>query len=87
MASNPVTKLTEEQYLAIERSAEFKSEFLNGVMFAMSSVSIRHAQLQGNVYGELFVRLCDGACRAFSSDLRVKVSKTGMYLIKVVQVG
>jgi hypothetical protein len=25
-------ELTEEQYLAIERAAEFKSEFLNGVM-------------------------------------------------------
>ena len=41
MASNPVSKLTEEQYLAIERAAEFKSEFLDGEMFAMSGASIR----------------------------------------------
>jgi hypothetical protein len=42
MASNPVSKLTEEQYLAIERAAEFKSEFLDGVMYAMSGGSPRH---------------------------------------------
>jgi hypothetical protein len=30
VASNPASKLTEEQYLAIERAAEFKSEFVDG---------------------------------------------------------
>ena len=50
MASNPGSKLTEEQYLAIERAAEFKSEFLDGVMYAMSGGSPRHADLHGNIY-------------------------------------
>jgi hypothetical protein len=36
VASNPVSKLTEEQYLAIHRAAEVRSEFVDGEMFAMS---------------------------------------------------
>ena len=46
MASNPVSKLSEEQYLAIERAAEFRSEFVDGEMFAMSGASIRHIRIQ-----------------------------------------
>ncbi len=49
MESNPVTKLTEEQYLEIERKAEFKSEFLDGVMYAMSGGSLPHAILERNI--------------------------------------
>ena len=46
MASNPVSKLTEEEYLAIERAAEFRSEFLNGETFAMAGGTKQHGRLQ-----------------------------------------
>ena len=36
MASQPVTRMTEEEYLRIERAATYKSEFVDGEMFAMS---------------------------------------------------
>ena len=85
MASNPVSKLTEEEYLAIERAAEFKSEFLNGEMFARAGVSYRHAKLQKNLLVELSNRL-GGDCEALSSDLRVKVSASGMYTYPDVSV-
>jgi hypothetical protein len=32
-------KLTPQEYLAIERAAEFKSEFFDGEMFAMAVIS------------------------------------------------
>ena len=35
MTALPKRKLTEAEYLAIERAAEFKSEFFNGEMFPM----------------------------------------------------
>lgn len=34
--------LTPEQYLEIERKAEFKSEYYNGEMFAMSGAREAH---------------------------------------------
>jgi Uma2 family endonuclease len=74
MASNPVSNLTEEQYLAIERAAEFKSEFLDGVMYAMSGGSLRHSDLASNVLAQLRAMLRSSECKAFNSDLRVRVS-------------
>ena len=74
MASHPVSKLTEEQYLAIERAAEFKSEFFDGEMFAMSGASMNHGRLQRNILVELDHGLRGKGCEAFPSDLRVKVS-------------
>src|ERR1022692_2697133 len=74
MASNPVSKLTEEQYLAIERAAEFRSEFVDGEMFAMSGGTNRHGLIQRNLFGELYLALRGGACGPFGSDSRVRVS-------------
>jgi len=79
MATNPISRLTEEQYLAIERAAEFKSEFLNGQMFAMSGASMQHGRLQQNLSGELWVRLRGTGWEALLSDMRVRVGKSGMY--------
>lgn len=75
MASNPATKLTAEEYLALDRTAEFKSEFINGEMFAMSGASMRHTDLQGNIYSELHFALENTECWAHGSDFRVRVSK------------
>ena len=41
------------QYLAIERAVEFRGEFEDGAMFAVSGGWLRHAQLQSNIAGEL----------------------------------
>jgi len=74
MASNAVTKVTEEQYLAIDRAAEFRSEFLDGEIIAMSGGSPRHSKLQINLALEVETALRGTPCQAFSSDLRVRVS-------------
>ncbi len=74
MASHSVTKLTEEQYLALDRAAEFKSEYFDGEMFAMSGRSMEHARLQKNITGELYNALRGRDCEPFGSDFRVRVS-------------
>jgi Uma2 family endonuclease len=74
VASNPVSKLTEEQYLIIERAAEFRSEFLDGEIFAMSGGSTNHARLQTNILVEISIGLRGSPCEAFGSDFRIKVS-------------
>ena len=42
-------KLTEDEYLAIESTAEFKSEFYAGEMFAMSGASLFHNRAKDNL--------------------------------------
>lgn len=74
MASNPVSKLTEEQYLAIDRAAEFRSEFVDGEMFAMSGGTNRNGRIQRDLLVELSLALEEATCEPFGSHNRVKVS-------------
>lgn len=83
MASNPVFKLTDEQYLALERAAEFKSEFLNGEMYAMSGASMGHLRIQQNLAGALYAALRGTRCEAFGSDFRIKVSSRAYFYADV----
>jgi Uma2 family endonuclease len=53
MSAPAPQRLTEEEYLAIERAAEFRSEFFAGRMFAMAGGSEEHNLIVGNVIGEL----------------------------------
>lgn len=78
MATLPTTRLTEEQYLAIERAAEFKSEFHDGQMFAMAGGSLNHSRLSGAMNAILH-RLLPAGCEPFTSDLRVKVGAGRLY--------
>jgi Uma2 family endonuclease len=75
----PKRKLTAEQYLAIEREAEFKSEFYAGEMFAMAGASRDHNRIKDNLIGELGARFKGGPCQTFSSDQRVKIDATGLF--------
>jgi Uma2 family endonuclease len=74
MASSPITKVTAEEYLALDRAAEFRSEFLDGEIIAMSGGSPRHSELKINLVAEVHAALRGTSCRAFDSDLRVRVS-------------
>jgi Uma2 family endonuclease len=38
--------LTSQEYLIIERKAEFKSEYFDGEMFAMAGASEKHAAIK-----------------------------------------
>lgn len=72
--SNPITKVTAEEYLALDRAAEFRSELIDGEIIAMSGGSPRHSKLQVNLTVEVETALRGTPCQAFSSDLRVRVS-------------
>jgi Uma2 family endonuclease len=71
--------LTEQEYLAIERAAETKSEFFAGEMFAMAGASLVHNLIAANVARELGNQLKQSPCRVLAADMRVKVSETGLY--------
>src|SRR5688572_1164345 len=79
MSAIPKKRLTEDEYLAIEAVAEFKSEFYDGEMFAMAGASRPHNELKDNLIGELFNRLKGGPCRTYSADQLVKIERTNLY--------
>ena len=79
MSAAQKTLLTPAEYLARERAAEFRSEFYRGEMFAMSGASWAHSVIKDNLAWETRNQLQGGPCRVVTSDLRVKVSATGLY--------
>ena len=72
-------KLSVAEYLAAERKNSFKSEFFDGEMFAMAGASIPHNRVSENLSIHVGSQLIGGTCQSFSSDLRVQVSRTGLY--------
>jgi Uma2 family endonuclease len=79
MSSQPKTKFTPEEYLAIDRQSEHKNEYFDGEIFAMTGASRRHNLISVNVASMLNTQLTDRDCEVYASDMRVKVSPTGLY--------
>lgn len=71
--------VTPEEYLAHEREAECKSEYVNGRIYAMAGASPAHNYITANVVGAFIAQLRSKPCRVFPSDLRVQVPATGLY--------
>jgi Uma2 family endonuclease len=79
VSSDPKTLLTEEEYLAIERRAESRSEFHGGEMFAMAGASRPHNRVVTNLVIVLGTQLRDSPCSVYSNDMRVRVTNTGLF--------
>jgi len=71
--------MTEEEYLVREPESEYKSEFRDGRVVAMSGASLAHSGISVNVTSEIRQQLRGTPCRAFSSDTRIKVAAAKFY--------
>jgi Uma2 family endonuclease len=79
MSAQAQPRLTPEQYLELERAAEFRHEYYNGRMYAMSGGSFPHVIVIGNLSSELRLALKKTSCIVATSDLRIRVSPNGLY--------
>lgn len=86
MSTQPFYYITPEEYLAIERKAEFKSEYIDGMMYAMAGGSERHNLIAANVIIEIGVQLRSRPCRVYPSDLKVRVPTSTKFLYPDVSV-
>ena len=68
---------TYAEYLALENASNVKHEYLEGQIYAMAGGTPARAALAAAMVGLIFGQLA-GGCRAFSSDLRVRVEATGL---------
>lgn len=71
------TTLTVAEYLALERAAEYKSEYINGERRPMTGASRKHNLIAGNIYASLHLQLRKSKCEIYPSDMRVKIEATG----------
>ncbi len=79
MSSQAKVYYRPDEYLALERKAVDKSEYFDGEIFAMTGASRRHNLVTGNVFAALHAQLKKRPCEIYPSDMRVKVSPTGLY--------
>ncbi|HYJ87100.1 MAG TPA: Uma2 family endonuclease [Pyrinomonadaceae bacterium] len=79
MSSQTTPTYSPQQYLAIERDAKEKHEYLNGEIFALAGASERHNLITGNLFASIHVQLRGKACKVYSGDMRLRVSATGLY--------
>ncbi len=73
------SSLTPEEYLAIERKAEFRSQYDAGFIVAMPGGTPNHNTIAVNVSGEIRQQLKGRPCRVFMNDVRLCVHPTGLY--------
>lgn len=79
MTSQPKTYLTPEAYLAFERQAEYKNEYIDGEMVTMTGASRRHNLITVNLGREISQQLKGRTCETYAGDLRVRIPSKRMY--------
>jgi Uma2 family endonuclease len=70
---------TPEEYLALERAAEYRSEYLDGEIFAMAGASEAYNLIAANIIRHLGNQFEGGPCRVYTNDMRVRVTPGRMY--------
>jgi Uma2 family endonuclease len=73
------TGVSEQEYLAFERSSPERHEYADGEIFAMPSGTLEHSAIGANILGELRNALT-GRCRVLTSDMRIKIPATRRYV-------
>ncbi len=79
MQEKQISQFTKEEYLIQERKSDIKHEFLNDEIFAMAGASERHNLIVANIIAELRLQLKKTTCRVYPSDMRLEITKTGLY--------
>lgn len=77
--TQPVQRLTPEQYLRRERDSAVRHEYDQGEVFAVQGGPPDHGLIICNVNGRLGNRLKGTPCRVYESNLRVRVPRTTLY--------
>ncbi|MGO9256992.1 MAG: Uma2 family endonuclease [Bryobacteraceae bacterium] len=86
MSTLPKTFVTPEEYLDLERKAEFKSEYHDGKIFAMSGSSTGHDDIVAQLSLLVAQHLRGRKCKLNTTNMRVLVEASGLYAYPDVSV-
>jgi Uma2 family endonuclease len=68
--------LTAADYLVLERTADYKSEYIHGERRPMPGASQKHNLIATNILASLHAQLRTQPCEVYPSDMRIKVEAT-----------
>lgn len=80
MSRQVKTFITPEEYLAIERAAEYKNEYVSGEIFAMTGASRKHNLIVANIVRTLGSQLLGKPCEVYPGEMRVKAPAARSYV-------
>lgn len=66
---------TVAEYLALEESNDFRSEYYQGKIFAMGGASFNHNQINSNLTTDLGTAFKKKNCRVFANDMKVRIEE------------
>ena len=72
-------RYTAAEYLELERQAEYKSEFVDGEIFALAGATRAHNLIALNCGAELRQQLKSKPCETYASDMRVQLAESRRY--------
>ncbi len=72
-------KVTEQEYLELERKAFEKSEYYRGEVFAMAGATKEHNKIVASIIGTIYQHLKGKGCSFFPGDLRVHHLQNTLY--------
>jgi Uma2 family endonuclease len=78
MSSSPTHPITHDAYLALERIAEYKNEYIAGRIIPMQSSAKRHSLIGANVIATIGNQIQNRSSRVYASRLKVMVEATGL---------
>jgi Uma2 family endonuclease len=73
------TLVSPQEYLELERKADFKSEYRNGLIVPMPGASPEHIDITSDTHTELGICLKGTTCKVCNSDLKVRSRTTYSY--------
>jgi Uma2 family endonuclease len=79
VSTQPKNRITPQEYLELDRKSEIRNEYFDGQMFAMSGATREHIKIVANITMELGSQFLDRPCELYPTEMRTKVSETGLY--------
>lgn len=72
--------ISPQEYLTIERAAEYKHEYYHGQILAMSGASLNHNKIDGNLISTIGNFLKNKNCRILPSNMRISTPSYDSYM-------
>lgn len=79
MSAIPKTRLSPEDYLAMERTSIEKSEYYKGEVFAMAGAGNNHNIITANIIITIGSFLKGKSCTVYPSDMRLHIPQNSLY--------
>jgi len=81
--AEPLTKklyYSKEEYLEMEAAADYKSEYYQGEIFAMSGGSLKHSRICVNLNRSIWEATRNKDCGGFESNMKLEIAEADAYV-------